>query len=154
LHHLGEEEKLVLQAKSSFAKRDFASSMTYWREILERFPDTQGDQALYAMGLAYTFPEYPDVNHQRALNLFNMLIREYPESVFITQAKIWISILERTIEKEKEVDEKNTKIDFLENQLKAEEKKIGELLNQIKSLKEIDLGIEEKKRKSLPENGQ
>lgn len=154
LQHLGEEEKLVLQAKSSFAKSDFATSITYWREILERFPDTQGDQALYAMGLAYAFPEYPDANYQRSLNLFKTLIREYPESVFITQAKIWISILERTIEKEKEVDEKNRKIDLLENQLKAEHKKIGELLNQIKSLKEIDLGIEEKKRKSLPENGQ
>jgi hypothetical protein len=62
--------------------------------------------------------------------------------------------LERTIEKEKEIDEKNTKIDLLENQLKAEDKKIGKLLNQIKRLKEIDLGIEEKKRKSLPESGQ
>jgi predicted RNase H-like nuclease (RuvC/YqgF family) len=83
-----------------------------------------------------------------------MLIREYPESALTTHAKIWTSILERTIEKEKEVDEKNTKIDLLEKQLKSEHKKIGELLNQIKSLKEIDLGIEEKKRKSLPENGQ
>jgi cytolysin (calcineurin-like family phosphatase) len=106
------------------------------------------------MGLAYAFPEYPDANYQMSLNLFKMLIREYPESAFITQAKIWISILERTIEKEKDVDEKNTKIDLLENQLKAEDKKIGELLNQIKSLKEIDLNIEEKKRTSLPENGQ
>ncbi|MBW2641149.1 MAG: hypothetical protein JRE10_13590 [Deltaproteobacteria bacterium] len=83
-----------------------------------------------------------------------MLIKEYPESVYITQSKIWISILERTIEKEKEVEEKNRKAELLENQLKAEDKKIRQLLNQIKRLKEIDLGIEEKKRKSLPESGQ
>ena len=122
LQHLGEEEKLVLQAKSSFAKSDFATSMTYWREILERFPDTQGGQALYAMGLAYAFPEYPDANYQTSLNLFKTLIREYPESALITQAKIWISVLERTIEKEKEVDQKNTEIDLLEKQLKVEHK--------------------------------
>lgn len=154
LQPLGEEEKLVFQAKSSFAKSDFTTSMIYWREILERFPDTQGDRALYAMGLAYASPEYPDANYQTSLSHFKMLIREYPESALKTQAKIWTSILERTIEKEKEVDQKNTKVDLLEKQLKAEHKKIGELLNQIKSLKEIDLGIEEKKRKSLPENGQ
>jgi hypothetical protein len=152
LHNPGEEEKLVVQAKSSFAKSDFTTSITHWREILERFPDTQGDQALYAMGLAYAFPEYPDANYDTSLNLFKMLIKKYPESVFITQAKIWISVLERTIEKEKEVEEKNTKIELLENQLKAEDKKIRKLLNQIKRLKEIDLGIEEKKRNSLPKN--
>jgi hypothetical protein len=152
LHDIREEEKLVVQAKSAFAKSDFTTSITRWREILARFPDTQGDQALYVMGLAYAFPETPDASYETSLNLFKMLIREYPESVFITQAKIWISILERTIEKEKEVDGKNTRIDLLENQLKTEHKKIRELLNQIKSLKEIDLGIEEKKRTSLPEN--
>jgi hypothetical protein len=43
---------------------------------------------------------------------------------------------------------------LLENQLKAEDKKIRQLLNQIKRLKEIDLGIEEKKRNSLPKNAQ
>ena len=154
LHNLGEEEKLVLQAKSSFAESDVPTSMIYWREILERFPDTKGDQALYAMGLAYAFPEYPDANYQTSLSHFKMLIREYPESDLIPQANIWISILERTIEKEKEVNQKNKKIDLLEKQLKAEHKKIGELLNQIKRLKEIDLGIEEKKRESLPQNGQ
>ena len=33
--------------------------------------------------------------------------------------------MERTLEKEKEVKEKNTKIELLENQLKAEDKKKG-----------------------------
>ena len=35
--------------------------------------------------------------------------------------------------------------------LKAEKKQIKNLQNQIKRLKEIDLGIEEKKREALPE---
>lgn len=148
------EEQLVVQAKLSFAKNDFTTSVTRWREILERFPDTQGDKALYAMGLTYAFAEYPDANYDTSLNLFKMLIKNYPESVYITQAKIWISILERTIEKEKEVEEKNRKTELLENQLKAEKTKIRQLLNQIKKLKEIDLGIEEKKRNSLPKNVQ
>ena len=154
LHIPGEEEQLVVQAKSSFAKSDFTTSITLWREILERFPDAQGDQAVYVMGMVYAFPEYPEANYDTSLNLFKMLIKEYPQSVYITQAKIWISILERTIEKEKEVEEKNRKTKLLENRLKADDKKIRQLLNQIKRLKEIDLGIEEKKRKSLSTNGQ
>jgi hypothetical protein len=153
LHIPGEEETLVLQAKSSFAKSDFTKSMTYWREILERFPDTRGDQALYAMGLAYAFPKYPDANYKTSLNFFKMLIREYPESVYINQAKIWIHILDSSIKKQEDMDQKNKKIESLENELKVQDKKIKGLLNQIESLKEVDLGIEEKKRKILPENG-
>jgi len=151
--HISEEEQLVVKAKSSFDNSDFTTSISLWREILERYPHTQGDQALYAMGLSYAFPEYPDANYETSLNLFKMLIRKYPESGYITRAKILISVLERTIEKEKEVEEKNRKTELLEEELKTEHKKIGELLNQIKRLKEIDLGIEEKKRKSLPKNG-
>ena len=88
------------------------------------------------------------------MNLFKTLIREYPESVFINQAKIWTHILDNSIKKEEEIDKKNRKIELLKNKLKAEDKKIRDLTNQIKRLKEIDLGIEEKKRKILPEDGQ
>jgi len=41
----------------------------------------------------------------------------------------------------------------LENKLRIEKKEIINLQNQIKRLKEIDLGIEERKREALPEIG-
>jgi hypothetical protein len=154
LHKPGEEEKILLQAKASFNDNNFTKYMTYWREILERSPDTRGDQALYAMGLAYAFPKNPDANYETSMNLFTTLIKKYPESVFTTKAKILTCILDRSIKKEKEMDKKDKEIILLKNELKSQDKKIGDLLNQIESLKEIDLGIEEKKRKILPENGQ
>jgi len=52
------------------------------------------------------------------------------------------------------VDKKNKQIDLLENELKTQKKEIINLQNQIKRLKEIDLGIEEKKREALPAIGQ
>ena len=51
------------------------------------------------------------------------------------------------------IEKKNREIELLKNKIKAEDKKIRDLTNQIKGLKEVDLGIEEKKRKILPENG-
>ena len=154
MHKPFEEEKLLLRAKSSFASGDFSTSITENREILNRFPQKYGDHALYAMGLIYAYPEYPDANYETSKNFFNKLIREYPKSVFKSQAAIWISLLNQILENGHEIDKKNKKITLLKNALKAQEKKIRDLLNQIESLKEIDLGIEEKKRKILPENGQ
>jgi len=154
LHKPGEEEKLLLQAEASFNDSNFTKYMTYWREILENSPNTREDQALYAMGLAYAFPKNPDANYETSMNFFKTLIKKHPESVFTTKAKILTCILDRSIKKEKVMDKKNKEVILLKNELKLRDKKISDLLNQIESLKEIDLGIEEKKRKILPENGQ
>jgi outer membrane protein assembly factor BamD (BamD/ComL family) len=89
-----------------------------------------------------------------SMAFFKKLIREYPESVFKNQAKIWISILNQAAENEKEMDKKKNRIDLLENALNVEKKQIKRLKNQMKRLKEIDLGIEEKKREALPEIGE
>lgn len=139
-HKSYEEEKLLLRARSSFASDDFMTAITENQEILKRFPQSHGDRALYIMGLIYAYPEYPDTNYERSINFFKKLIREYPESVFKNEAKIWISLLNRIMEHEKEIDQKN--------------KKIRNLVNQMKRLKEIDIGIEKKKREVVPENGQ
>ena len=154
LHNPGEEEKLLLQAKASLNDNNFTKYTTYWKEILENSPNTREDQALYAMGLAYAFPKNPDANYETSMNMFKTLIEKYPESVFTTKAKILTSILERSIKEKKEMDKKNKEIIMLKNELKSQDKKISDLLNQIEGLKEIDLGIEEEKRKILPEKGQ
>lgn len=151
LQQASEEKQLLLRAKLSFASGDFSTSITENQEILNRFAQKYGDHALYAMGLIYAYPEYPDVNYETSKNFFKKLIREYPKSVFKSQATIWISLLNQILENKHEIDKK---IAFLKNELKAQDKKVRDLLNQIKSLKEIDLGIEEKKREALPEIGQ
>jgi len=149
-----EEKQLLLRAKSSFARGDFLTSVKENQEILNRFPEKYGDHALYAMGLIYAYPEYPDTNYETATTFFKKLIREYPESGFKNQAKIWISILSQAAENEKEMEKNKKQIDLLENALKAEKKQIKNLQNQIQRLKEIDLGIEEKKREALPQIGE
>ena len=154
LHKPGQEENLLLQAESSSDTSDFTKLVAYWRELYELFPETRGDQALYVMGMAYAFPKNPEANYETSINFFKTLIREYPESVFVNQAKMWTHILDNSIKMEKEIDKKTKEINLLKNKLEAEDKKNRDLTHQIKRLKEIDLGIEEKKRKILPENGQ
>ena len=146
-----EAQQLLSRAKTSFARGDFLTSVRENREILNRFPEKYGDRALYAMGLIYAYPEYPYANYETSLSFFERLIDEYPKSVFKTQAKIWASILNQTSENGKELDKQKKQIELLEKALQTEKKQIKLLQNQIKRLKEIDLGIEERKRKALPE---
>jgi len=148
-----EANHLLLQAKSSFASGDFLASLKRSQEMLNRFPQRYGEHALYMMGLIYANPEYTYVNYDMSIHFFKKLVKEYPESVFNNRAEIWISLLNQNIDYAKMMDKKNKRISFLENKLEIEKKEIINLQNQIKRLKEIDLGIEEKKREALPEIG-
>jgi hypothetical protein len=148
-----EANQLLLQAKLSFANSDFLTSLNKSQEMLNRFPQIYGEHALYMMGLIYANPDYTYVNYDISIHFFKKLVKEYPKSVFKNKAEIWISLLNQNMGYAKMIDEKNKRISFLENKLGIEKKEIINLQNQIKRLKEIDLGIEEKKREALPKIG-
>ena len=148
-----EAGQLLSQAKSSFAKGDFLVSFKTSREILTRFPQKYGDHALYIMGMIYADPEYPNAKYEISVHYFDKLIKEYPKSPFKSKAKIWKELLNRNIDYENMMDKKNKQITSLNNELRSQKKQIKDLLNQLKQLKEIDLGIEEKKREALPKIG-
>jgi hypothetical protein len=149
-----EANQLLLEAKLSFSSGDFLTSLKKNQELLNRFPQKYGSHALYMMGLIYANPENIYVNYEISIHFFKKLVKEYPESVFKDKAKIWIWLLHQNMDYAEKVDKKNKQIDLLENELKTEKKEIINLQNQIKRLKEIDLGIEEKKREALPKIGQ
>lgn len=149
-----EANQILLQAKSSFSNGDFLTSLEKNQELLDRFPQKYGEHALYMMGLIYASPENTYVNYSKSIHFFKKLVKEYPESVFKNKAKIWIRLLNQNMDYAEQIDKKNKRITFLENKLGTEKKEIIDLQNQIKRLKEIDLGIEEKKREALPAIGQ
>ncbi len=149
-----EAGKLLSEAKSSFATGDFSTSFKKSREILTRFPRKYGDRALYLMGMIYADPEYLYAKHEISVYYFDRLVKEYPESAYKNQAKIWIGLLRQNMDYAKSVDKNIKQISSLKNELRSQKKQINNLLNQIKQLKEIDLGIEEKKREALPKIGQ
>jgi tetratricopeptide (TPR) repeat protein len=62
-----------------------------------------GDEALFNMGLLYSHYGYPQKDYKKSLVLFERLVKEYPRSPLVGEAKIWISVLE-VIEKMKQVD--------------------------------------------------
>jgi len=154
LNQHSEANQLLLEAKLSFSSGDFLTSLKKSQEMLNRFPQKYGSHALYMMGLIYANPEYTYVNYGTSIHFFKKLVKEYPESIFKDKAIIFIWLLNQNMDYAERVDKKNKRIDMLENELKTEKKEIINLQNQIKRLKEIDLGIEEKKREALPAIGQ
>ena len=61
------------------------------------------DAALFDLGLVYAHYANPKKDYKKSLDNFSRLVREYPRSPLVEEAKIWVSVLE-TMEKTKRVD--------------------------------------------------
>jgi hypothetical protein len=151
IHQYTEANALLLDAKVSFSNGDFLTSFKKNQELLNRFPQKYGEHALYMMGLIYANPDFTYVNYEISIYFFKKLIQKYPISVFKNKAKTLIWLINQNMEYAKNIDKRDKKISSLEKELQTEKKQITDLQNQLKRLKEIDLGIEEKKREALPE---
>ena len=122
------EKPLQTDSQNLMNRGEYSRALEKNRQLLEKDP-RMGDQALFQMGLICAHPKNSNRDYRKSSRLFQRLIKEYPESGLKGQAQIWVLFLQEVIEKDKKIDD---------------------LQRQIEKLKEIDLGIQEKKKKSLP----
>jgi TolA-binding protein len=68
------------------------------------------DEAIFNLGLVSAHTGNPKKDNRAAVGYFNRVIKEYPQSQWADQAKIWIGVLQQndklteTLEKSKQVD--------------------------------------------------
>jgi len=94
----------LLTARQLLEKKDFKGSIRENLKVLSRYADgPPGDRALYNIGLIYAHNENPEKDYKKAVSYLNRLIREYPRSPLVEEAKVWISVLD-IIERSKEID--------------------------------------------------
>ena len=164
------------------ADRQYEASMAKNLTVLNNFPHSLSDQALFQMGLLYAHPENPNQNYQKSLGAFNKILNEYSQSRLRHQTQLWVLIIEDVIDKKQKIGILNKKkvslartveqqqieitllqkkivtrnnddlIDSLEKKVDEQKKEIAQLLEQIEKLKRVDLKIEEEKQKILQQN--
>ncbi len=122
-----EGEGRLARARTLLAKGKYEASLREAKEVLGLYPRTLGEEALFQMGLIYAYPKNPDRDYNRALECFHGVIKDFPQSKIKDQAGVWVLFLQEIMDKERE---------------------IGNLKDQLLRLKEIDLGIEEKKNQA------
>ena len=159
------EERLA-RARTLLAEGKYEDSMRETKEVLKLFPRTLGDEALFQMGLIYAHPNNRDRDNEKSLKRFQRVIDEYPRSELKAQADVGASVLQEILDKEKEIVGLKQRNSYLEKTLRKEKEKVKELegkgeklkvqveqlheevkklRDQLLLLKEVDLGVEEKK---------
>jgi chromosome segregation ATPase len=167
---------------AEMSDRQYEASMAKSLTVLNNFPHSLTDQALFQMGLLYAHPENPNQDYQKSLGAFNNLLNDYSQSHLRHQAQLWVLIVEDAIDKKQKIGtldkekisltrtveqqqieiallqkkiatrKNDDLIDSLEKKVDEQKKEITQLLEQIEKLKRVDLKIEEEKQKILQQN--
>ena len=119
-----EEEEIrglenLLKAKKLLEQGDYEGSLEENQKVLSLpSKNTPGDQALFNIGLIYAHPGNTKKDYEKSVLFFKKLLKDYPQSSFNEESKIWIEVLQ-------------------ENR---------KLIQMIEKSKEVDIAVEEKKR--------
>lgn len=104
IRQLREADGHLQLAKQLLGKGDYEASFKESQKALALARENApGDAAVFHMGLLYADPNNPRKNNKRAIGFFNRVIKNYPESPWVEQAKIWVGVLDG-VEKLKQVD--------------------------------------------------
>jgi len=85
-----------LDALQSLAgQADVETLLKRKQDMLENLhKDKSADEILFTLGLLYAHPENPKKNYQKSLAFFKKVMKEYPRSAYVWEAKIWAGVLE------------------------------------------------------------
>ena len=170
-------ERGLAIARLLMSKGFFEEALGKNREVLREYPESLGDRALLQIAVLYAHPSNPEADLQATADTLERLGKNYPESDLKIEAETWLLVLRemkaldesynnKTSELKRKIDllevqdnEKNAKLKDLNREKQVLQSRLNELtkeVNQLEALldrlKNVDIGIEEKKRQTLDES--
>lgn len=163
-----EMSEALAAGNSLFARGDFDESLNMYQKVLVTARGKPpADLATYNMGLIYAHSKNPKRNLRKAMDAFDRIIRTYPDSPWVEQAKVWLGVLNDTEESKQEVEkakqdleqsrqelEKNRaaieksrqEIDKSRLELEKTKQEIEKTKQVIEKSKQVDIEIDRKRR--------
>ena len=101
----------VLRGRRLLAQQDYENSIKEFQKALALSGNKPpADDAIFHLGVISAYPGNPKKDYRAAMGQFNRLIKEYPQSPWVDQAKAWVAVIQlneklaETLEKSKQVD--------------------------------------------------
>ena len=132
-------QQLLEEGMDLMISRRYEASMAKNLTVLNDFPDSLADQALFQIGLLYAHPGNPNQNYEKSLGSFNKIPSEFPESRLRHQAQLWIVFIRDVIDKERKIGILNSKNFSLEITDDKQKIKITVFKKKIETTKNVEL---------------
>ena len=142
-----ETREYLVTAQKLLDQRDYEGSLKENQKVLSSYDNVPpGDEALFNAGLIYAHYGYPKRDYQKSLDYFKRLVKVFPQSPLVGQAKIWTGILQENERLNRETEESNKSIKKSQQGNERLNREIEELNKTIKKSKQVDIEIDEKKK--------
>jgi len=126
----------LVRAQELLAQGDYEAALEEDQQALSLSANNPpGDEALYSIALVYAHPGNPKKDYAKSIAAFKRLVKEYPQSSFTEQAKIWVQVMQES------ENAKRTAISVGQEN--------DRLKRIIEESREVDMEIEEKKREKV-----
>ncbi len=123
------------EANDLFSQGSYAASLSKYERIIEKHP-SEGDRVLFEMGIVYAYPSNEQKDYQKALECFQKILKDYPESSYRQDSAKMVSHIADAIIKDKKISTQQTRIATLEQEAKEKEKEILALQKRIEALEQ------------------
>lgn len=123
------------EANEFFRQGSYQASLGKYEQILAEYP-TAGDRVLFEMGILYAYPSNEQKDYQKALDCFEKLLKDYPESKYRQDSVEMISHIHTVTVKNQTILEQQRRIETLERELKSREEEIHSLRKKIEALEQ------------------
>jgi L,D-peptidoglycan transpeptidase YkuD (ErfK/YbiS/YcfS/YnhG family) len=121
------------EANALFSQGDYQASLERYERIGEEHPSAR-DRVLFEMGIIHAHPKNGQRDYQKAVDVFQTLIKDYPESAYRQNSETMIFTIGNVGLKDGTIATQQAKIEALQQEVEGRESEIRTLQKQIESL--------------------
>jgi len=121
------------EANDFSSQGNFRASLRTYEKIMERYP-TAGDRALFEMGVIHAHPGNAGKDYRKALECFERLIKEYPESRYRYDSERMVFQIDSAMVKDAKISSQLAQIHTLQQEVKSREYEIAALNRKVEAL--------------------
>ncbi len=103
--------RALLRGRQLLAQQDYEGSLRENQKALGLSANRPpADEAIFNLGLIFAHVGNPKKDNRTAVGYFTKLVKEYPQSPWVEQARVWVGVLQlneklaQILEKSKQVD--------------------------------------------------
>jgi tetratricopeptide (TPR) repeat protein len=124
------------QANDLFTQGKYEASLSKYRQTIEKDPAV-ADRVLFEMGIIYAHPRNEQKDYYIALQCFQKLVRDYPDSEYRRDSQMMIFQIHNVILKDKIIATQQTQIETFQQEVKSKENEIIALQEKIERLEQM-----------------
>jgi tetratricopeptide (TPR) repeat protein len=123
------------EANGLFDQGNYRASLNKYEQILGKYP-TKGDRVLFEMGIIHSHPKNEQKDYQKALECFQKLIKDYPESEYRQNSEMMIFSINNVAIKDRTIAAQQTQIEALRQEVEGKGEEIVDQQKMIDGLEQ------------------